>query len=71
VKVWNFNYNREEGKFQNEAIVKEFQGHKGGVAETIIVDTNNSSPGHEDYFVVSCGLNDERIIVKHCKSQQA
>lgn len=41
VKVWNFNFTGE-GKFQSETIVKEFSGHKSGVAEAIVVDSLNS-----------------------------
>jgi uncharacterized protein YdgA (DUF945 family) len=68
VKVWNFNYSNEEQKFKNDQISKEYQGHKGGVAESIMVDTADSAPGNDDYFLITCGLNDERIIVKHSKS---
>jgi hypothetical protein len=33
-----------------------------------MVDTADSAPGNDDYFLITCGLNDERIIVKHSKS---
>lgn len=64
--MWNFAYNKEEGKFSTEKIVKEFTGHKGAIAETIIIDTQNT----DDYYVITCALGDERIIVQHSRSQQ-
>lgn len=61
--MWQLN-----GQFSGETIVKEYTGHKEGVLEVVVIDSVESTPTNPDYYVVTVGVNDERIIVKHSRS---